>query len=179
MAEDTSSKLVASFRVKDFIDVAQMRKDLAYNDTNISDAMMQQASLFAYYGELAAKAAFQVDSFELILENVTAAVYKLTRAKFLADGEKVTEVLLEKTVAQHDQVVAAKKALIESKRVEAVCKSVMEAFRHRRDMLVQTGSTQREELKGELRMSNNNSRDEALKEQKRRVLDTMENLRNS
>lgn len=138
------------YEVKDFIDAAQLKRDLEFSPNDLTGAMMAQASLFAHYGVLAANASRQVDVVEMLLENTEAAVYKKVRDEFNLRAEKFTEALLEKTVMRDQRVRSMKSALNEAKRVEALGKTAVEAFRHRRDMLIQHGLISREEMKGEL-----------------------------
>lgn len=145
-----NKKMKTTFKVDQFIDPRQMKSDLSYSTADLSSAMMQQASLFAHYGVLASQAARQVDVIKMLLETTEAAVYRVIRDKAIADGEKVTEALLEKRVARHEKVLSLKKALVEAKQIEANGKIAVESFRHRRDMLVQHGLISREEMKGEL-----------------------------
>src|SRR5690606_19375567 len=138
---------------------------------NLSDAMVHQASLFTKYGVLAADAAHQVDVVKMLLESTEATVYKLLRDEAVKASEKVTEAQLEKMVARHSNVVAMKRALNAAKRVEAQSKTAVEAFRHKRDMLVQLGATSREELKGELTIQSRNAAQEAQEFRKDRAID--------
>jgi hypothetical protein len=146
---DTASR-APGYTIKDFVDAKQLKQDLAFSSNDLTSAMMQQASLFSHYGVLAAQASRQVDVVKLLLENTEAAVYKLLRDQAAVAGEKVTETQLEKLVSRHDRVISMKKSLNEAKRVEGITKTAVEAFRHRRDMLVQMGLISREEMKGEL-----------------------------
>lgn len=139
-----------TIKIRQFIESEALRKDTSVNPLDLSDAMMQQASLFSHYGELAAKASRQVDDVKLLLENTEAAVYRNLRDEFAKNGEKVTEAQLEKLVTRHDKVITTKKALNEAKQIEAVAKAAVEALRQRKDMLVQLGAHEREEMKGEL-----------------------------
>lgn len=170
------------YQVKQFIDKEQVRRDLTYSDTNINDGMMRQASLFAYYGELLAEASHQVDVVDLLVKNTEAAVYKKEREVAAAAGEKLTEVQLEKMITRNERVIAMKKALIEAKRVEAAAKTTLEAFRHRRDMLVQQSSTMRTERQGELRLNeisaNHSVRDAAYQASADRALEIANRVRN-
>ncbi len=149
MSDETPHE-VPTIKVRNYIDSTKLRADLGYTTTNLSDAMMTQASLFAHYGEQAAKASRQVDNLKLVLENTEAAVYRLIRDDVASKGEKVTEALLEKLVTRHARVIQAKRNLNEAKQIEAVAKIAVESFRHRRDMLVQQGLIMREEMKGDL-----------------------------
>lgn len=158
------------YKIHDLIDAEQLKKDLAFSDNDLSSAMMQQASLFSHYGILLAQATRQVDVVKLLLENTEAAVYKALRDKAAADGERVTEAQLEKAVTRHERVVAMKKALNEAKRIESICKTAVEAFRHRRDMLVQMGLISREEMKGELSIKARSIAEEAREASVKEVL---------
>lgn len=154
-----------TYPVKQFIDVAKMKRDLAISTANLSDAMMIQAALFAEYGMYAADAANQVDVVDMLLESTEATVYKLLRDEAAKAGEKVTEAQLEKMVAKHKSVVAMKQALNAAKRIEAQAKIALESLRHKRDMLVQLGATSREEMKGEVVTTLRHNREEVLRHQ--------------
>ncbi|MDE4297050.1 hypothetical protein PXK56_17835 [Phaeobacter gallaeciensis] len=159
------------YSVKDFIDAAQLKKDMSFSPNDIDTAMMEQASMFTHYGMLHADAMRQVDTIKLLLENTEAAVYKLIRDKMVEDGDKFTEALLEKSVARHTRVIQMKKALNQAKRIESIGKIAVEGFRHRRDMLIQQGVKMREEMKGELRVAERNAHADAMDAQKQSVLD--------
>ncbi len=161
------------FTVKDFVDAAQLKKDLAFSPNDLSTPMMQQSSLFAHYGVLHADAQRQVDTVKLLLENTEATVYKIIRDKFVTDGDKFTETLLEKSVARHARVIQMKKALNQAKRVESITKIAVEGFRHRRDMLIQQGLISREEMKGDLRIAERNAHADAQDAQKNAALDRL------
>lgn len=141
-----------AYQVRDYVDVGLLKKDLAYSPVNLSDAMMAQASTFSHYGVQHALASQQVDVIKLLLEQTEAAIYQLLRSKAANQGDKLTETQLEKAVSREERVIGMKKALIEAKRIEATAKTAVEAFRHRKDMLIQAGFTAREEMKGELRI---------------------------
>ena len=167
---------ITSYPVRDFIDAVTMKRDLSYSPVDLTNAMTDQASLFAHYGVLAANASHQTNVVSMLLESTEAAIYKLLRDAAAAAGEKVTEAQLEKTMARHPRVIDMKKALNAAKRVEATCKIATEAFRHRRDMLVQQGSTSREEMKGELSIAARNVRDDVQAAQRDAVAARIRNI---
>lgn len=159
-----------AYRVRQFIEPEQLAKDMSYSLADLSDAMVQQAPLFAHYGTLAAKASRQVDDLKMLLEVTEAKVYRVVRDEFAKAGTKVTEAQLEKTVAVHPQVIAVKKALNEARQIEATAKTAAEGFRHRRDMLVQQGLISREEMKGELSIARRNEAEGQVEAAKERVM---------
>jgi hypothetical protein len=160
-----------AFNVVDYIDTDQLTKDITFSPNDLTTAMIQQASLFAHYGILHAKAQRQVDTVKLLLENTESAIYKMIRDEMNARSEKFTETLLEKLISRNSRVVGMKKALNEARRVEAVCKISTEAFRHRRDMLIQQGLISREEMKGELAVKEKSVRDDAAESLKQRFME--------
>ena len=168
---DTAPSASRAFEVKQFIDTSQMRRDLSFSPADLTNAMMEQAALFAHYGVLAAQASRQVDVLKLLLEQAEAAVYRKLRDEAAVNSEKVTEAQLEKLVSRHQKVISLKRALNEARQIESVGKTAVEAFRHRRDMLVQHGLISREEMKGELAIAAKSAHEQALDEQKANFLE--------
>jgi len=168
MSEDEGSKL--KITVKQFVDPEQLKADLAYSLSDLSNAMMEHSALFAHYGVLASKASRQVDDLKLLLENVEARVYRSIREELIEKGEKVTEAQLDKLVTRHPDVVKLEKCLNEAKQVEAVAKIAVESMRHRRDMLIQQGLISREELKGEISINRRNEEERNLERLKERYV---------
>lgn len=137
------------YAVRNFIDADQLKRDISFNLLDLSNAMMEQASLFVYYGSLAADAEKQVSAVKLMLETTEAAIYQAVRSNKIANDERFTEALLENEVSRHPRVISIKKSLADARRVESTCKTAVEAFRHRKDMLIQQGLITREEMKGQ------------------------------
>lgn len=159
-----------TFKVKMLIDADQLKRDLTYSLNNLSDAMINQPGMIAHYGVLSAQAARQTDNVKLLLENTEAAVYRKLRDQFAESGEKVTEAQLEKLVTRHAKVIAIKKALNEAKHIEKIAAMAVESFRHRKDMLVQLGADQRQEMQGEIAVRVRESREQALASTKDSIL---------
>ena len=168
----SATETAAVFKVRRLIEDGEFKKDVSFSLPNLSNAMIEQASLFAHYGTLAAKASKQVDDLKLFLEITESKVYRLIRDKAVKDGTKLTEVQLEKQVSIYEKVLEFKRALNEAKQVEAISKVAVEAFRHRKDMIVQQGALNREEMRGELSMSARNSNDS----NREAILERLKNL---
>jgi len=165
------------FKVRQFVEPTQLKKDMSYSLADLSTAMMEQASLFVHYGVEAAKASMQVDNAKMLLEVTESKVYRKLRDDAAAAGNKVTEAQLEKTVQVHETVIAMRRALNEAKQIEAVTKVAVEGFRHRKDMLVQHGATSREEMKGEVSIARRMVAADEQEAQKQRVLENMARAR--
>lgn len=147
---ETPASQTERIEVNQFLDKSQLKNDISFSNTDLTSAMMEQASLFVHYGVLAAQAARQVDQFETRLEIAESAVYRQIRDDKVKADEKITEPALKALVAAHKTIRQIKIAINEAKMVETVCKAAVEGFRQRRDMLVQMGALSREELKGEV-----------------------------
>lgn len=175
MANETKTATI--FKVKRLVDEVQLKKDLNFSNLELSNAMVEQASLFAHYGILAARASRQVDDTKLLLENTEAKVYRLIRDKMAEDGIKITEVQLEKQVSIHSQVMQFKRALNEAKQIEAIAKIATESFRQRKDMLIQEGAQGRAEMSGEVFTSRRNAVEEVNEASRAAILEKMKTFR--
>lgn len=171
MSEEVKTSTPRSIKVIEYVDGPQLKRDLGFSTADLSSAMQDQAALFADYGVKASQASMQVDKMKLLLDNTEAEVSRRERDAKVLKGEKVTEPQLAAIVTRHPRVVAAKQALNEAKQIESVAKTAVEAFRHRRDMLVQQGLISREEMKGELSVAVRNAREEESRGQQQRILD--------
>lgn len=169
---DTKTKAIS---VVEYIDSVQLRKDLAYSTADISSSMMEQATMFAHYGLLASQASLQTDKFKMLLENTEAAVSRIIRDEKNLAGEKITEAALSALVTRHPRVISARQAVNAAKQIESVGKIAVEAFRHRRDMLVQQGLISREEMKGELSIAMKSVKEEEYRNSQDRVLERRQN----
>lgn len=158
-------------KVQNFIDSRELKEDISFSPNNLDDAMMNQASLLVHYGILSAKASLQVDKLKMYLQTMEAKVYREVKDKLTDKGEKITENQLNAAIATDSRIIVAKKALNEAKQIESVAKTAVEAFRHRRDMLIQQGLLSREEMKGEVSIAKRNNEAERAEQFKRRLLE--------
>lgn len=139
-------------RVKIFFDPAEYKKDVRINPTDLSSAMADQASLFTHYGELLTQAMYELDKWKDIEAIRVAKADRTIRDRAAADGSKLTEASIEKEISRHPEVVALRLTINKAKHQVELGKVVVESFKQRRDMLVQLGASDRENLKGEQRI---------------------------
>jgi hypothetical protein len=175
-----SEEAPVTITVNKLIDLEQLKKDVRWNPADLTNAMVDQASLATHYGVITARASRQLDDLELMLEVYEAKVDRKVRddhAGGASADKKLTEAQISKMVALDPKVVALKKAINEARQIEASAKTAMEAFKQRRDMLVQAGLLSREEMKGEVSINRRNeaeaARDEARKAQIRKIADAI------
>jgi hypothetical protein len=169
-----ASKKPLVVRVRNYIDPKQLKIDLSYSTVDLSTAMVEQAQRYVEYAGYAAKASRQVDDIAMLLEITESKVYRKLRDGAVKSGAKLTEVQLEKSVSVHPQVVQMKRARNEAKQIEANAKAAAEAFKQRRDMLIQEGAKQRQERDGEVAINARRERERASEATIQRIQQKME-----
>lgn len=143
-----------TIKVQTLIEPAKAQADVSINPNDLDTAFIEQASMFENYGRLHAKAERQVADLDLLLEIKISQVAKALRDAPIEEGKKKpSEAQLDKDVMLHPQVIQLRRAINEAKQIHSLAKTTLKAFEQRRDMLVGLGAKDREQLKGELRMT--------------------------
>jgi hypothetical protein len=138
--------------IRNYIDPARLKADVAFSDVDLDSAMMNQASLYVHYGQAAAQAQFQMDQAENRLEITRAKVGAMIRDEAAAGTKKLTEALIAERITTHDDVVRAQKEFNLARHIYELARHACEALKQRRDMLVQVGKRQLEEQEGQVRI---------------------------
>ena len=149
--------------IKAMIDPKRLSGDLKFTDATLKDAFIDQAGLFAYYASKEAQAAYQTDKQKQALEIVEARVDHEIRQDAADQGTKITEGKITSGIRLNASYQKALEGYNQAKMIQNLAKAATEAFKQRRDMLIQCGADAREELKGSLRMSGSeaNTKDRA------------------
>lgn len=135
-----------------FIDPNEFKKETQVKDYNLDSCFMEQSSLRAHYGAMAARAEAQASTAKVKFEVLEARLYDHHR-KILTDaGAKVTEKMVENAVKTDPRWMAGKENVIEAETIAAVNKSLAISLADRRDMLIQLGADRRDESKGQARL---------------------------
>jgi hypothetical protein len=138
------------------VDQSQFRRDVSVSEANLDNCMMEQASMRAYYGSLAAQAEAQAGRMKARFDVVEAKLYmdhrKQLEALAAAGGPKVTEKAIESAVKTDPRWLKMKNTVIEAEAIAQINKGMAISFGDRRDMLIQLGADRREEGKGQLRV---------------------------
>lgn len=135
-----------------FIDPNEFKKETQVKDYNLDSCFMEQSSLRAHYGAMAARAEAQASQCKVKFEVLEARLYDHHR-KILTDaGAKVTEKMVENAVKTDPRWLAGKENVIEAETIAAVNKSLAISLADRRDMLIQLGADRRGEAQGQARL---------------------------
>lgn len=149
-AEEEKVKPKKKTSVKAYFNPVAFKEDISINMVDLDNAFIQQAAQFAHYAMQMAKANEQVDNFKLLLDVKEAQLNTEYRNSLAIGGVKVTELMLCSAVTADPRYIRVHKAYNEAKTVFEMLKAATEAFRQRRDMLIQVGTNDRQERKGEL-----------------------------
>ena len=137
----------------DFIDMVSFGKDVLVDKNNLSESFANQGGMFAHYSVAVYQASLQASSKKLLMDTIYATLDKEVREAAVASGEKITEDKVKQSIRMNPKFIIAQKDHIEAEALYDHYRNLLEAFRQRKDMLVQMGADAREEMKGELRMS--------------------------
>lgn len=138
----------------------QMLNDVEFSPENLDVAYIEQASLFAYYAEQSRLASKKMDNFKLRINTIEAELDKECRDEAISTGTKVTEKAIEQSIARNDKYIKSVLAFNDAKATHQMLRDILDAFKQRKDMLMQIGLTRRDELKAGSMRVNESSQDE-------------------
>lgn len=147
--------------VNPIIDVGHFHDAVSINRGKMDEEFCNQAGHYAYYSARHFEAMKQSANLKLIRDVKTAQVSLEVRQSVadeiaLHSGDKAykkpTEGEIESRVNTDSRVVIAVREYNEAKAIEELAGNCLDAFRHKKDMLIGLGCNDREERRGELRM---------------------------
>jgi len=139
------------------IDPDQLHKDVAFNELELDNAMIEQASLHLKYGVLLSKIQRRMDAAKKRMEVLYAMLDREVRAAATEEKRKVTEKMIEGEILLNEDYQNALDSYHDVKAEHALAKSAFESFNHRRDMLTQVAKRLNVEREGELSVSESGS----------------------
>lgn len=110
--------------------------DLQINPTNIDDAIIRQAGLYAYYASAHADAEGRLRQAKLERDVFSAALDKQIRDTALARGQKLTEKQVEMQIMLHPDWKARVQRVNELEAAVSQLEGLVRAFAQKKDMLV-------------------------------------------
>lgn len=156
-----------------FIDPVKYKKDESLNPLDLQGEIIKQAALYGYYAECAVRAQRQADKFKFLMEITEANVDKGIRDAGAAAGRKMTEAQIEKEILRNKSYIKAVNLYHDAKEIAGICQSAADAIKMKKDALYNLTSQYKEELKGDMRIMDQEQR-QARAERARRVLGVTE-----
>ena len=141
-------------------------KEVGVDRDNIKDSLLEQPSKFAFIASAHAAYRGAVEAAKTELDQLDSSLYMTFRDQAAVRGEKVTERTLEALIQGNSKRQAALERLNQLKALEARLAVCVEAFRHRKDILISVTSIYRAELDMDLGRLKSEYRDSLEKGQK-------------
>lgn len=122
---------------------------------SLTEEFANQPSLYAWFATLAeiASAEYEMQKFDLSVLKANLDKKKredlkanLEKAKEKGSKEKVTEAMVESAIQSDGKFCQISRELIETGRQYGILKALVKALEQRKDMLIQMGSTRRQEM---------------------------------
>lgn len=148
-------------------DVVAFQRETKVTAATLDACMYDQASLMAYYTAQHAQAEAQLARVKQKFNTLEAGLYDAYRKYFVKEGEKVTEKAIENAVRLDTKWAAAHLLLIEAQTYADMHKGFVTSLHDRRAMIMQIGADRREEMKGQVRTTNQLNPDSPVQQQAR------------
>jgi hypothetical protein len=133
----------------------QLMADININMAELNEAFMKQASLYVYYAYQIKSVSTELGRKRIHLDTMFAKLAKECRKEYVNAGIKPTEKMIENQIFITSSYVALNLSIVDLKTTETLLRDCLEALKHKKDMLVQLSVSQREEIKGGMRMLEN------------------------
>lgn len=166
-----SKKKAETARSEDFPELhpTQIKRDLAFDHSNMDESYISQAGLYFHYAEVSARVNRLLEDTKLRLGILEAEIYTELRDEAEKSKQKITEALLDKKIKLDLRYRRMSSKLNNVRHLAAIAKETLEAFKQKRDMLIQKGADIREEMKGSLYLSTS----ERIEEKKKAAMQRM------
>ena len=147
--------------MKTTINFDDFADDIRIEEVDLDNSFRSQASLFANYAVMGFNAMRSAADKKIILDVTRSEIDReiRQRAEDEATAEtdpkkvkKITEASITAEIDRTKKYVIALRGYNEAQAIEKLSANALEAFKQRRDMLVQLGANQREDKKGDLWM---------------------------
>jgi len=126
------------------------QEEIKISRETLDDDMIVQSALYAWYAVLAAMLDEEVGIKKLKHEVSEAQLYDEYRRKLQDEGVRVTEKAVESAVKQDERYISSSLELAEAKKNKKVFDAIVEAFEHRKEMLINLGAKFRREMDGDV-----------------------------
>lgn len=122
-----------------------LRNIVQINAGDLMNEFCEHPSKYAWFGALSEICSSEVETKEFALDVLRANLDEEKRMKFKEENVKVTETVIQSAIITDKRYKVIMEELIELKKQYGILKSIVKALEHRKDMLIQLGSTKRQE----------------------------------
>lgn len=134
--------------IKAYVDPAQLKQDLNFDLSDLSESMTKHASMFIHYAQQAVDARAQYDRFTAAFEILESQLDNSYRTTLKGENPKTTEPQIRAAIVEDPRWKAAQGRVIKSKQIWKLTEAAERAFEHRKDMLLQVARNAAIEMGG-------------------------------
>ena len=120
---------------------------LQLDESDIEPALIRHAATFAFFASVLSYAKQKKDLLSIQLETAEAMCMEERRKESLASGSKIAQGALNTYVLTVPELISMRESLISAETRYNLCKNVVSALDHQKDMLVQLSANKRAETK--------------------------------
>lgn len=165
MSESTSTADTAKAApppLKQFIDLNELKKDVAINPNDLDSALTEHAALYVHYAVNTVDARRQHERLKHAFEILEARLDAEYRES-LAEGKKPTEAAIRNALVADKRWSSAQARVIEAQSIWKRCEIAERAMEQRKDMILELARDRRKEKEGQLKvMESQNLREQVL-----------------
>jgi len=139
-------------KVSDKAFKGNIREVLTIQEAILTDEFIRQPSTYAWFATLAEMASAEVENKKIALAVMKANLDGIKRKELELEVKKndpkgkVTEAMVEAAILQDKKYQVSQDELIDTGRQLGILKAMVKALEQRKDMLIQLGSTKRQEM---------------------------------
>ncbi len=132
-----------------------LHESVSIDRTDLNGEYCRVAADLAYWGEKQAQSERAEAEAKFELERVDAKTSKLVRKNLeLTETKRVTEKMIEAEVLLSPAYGTARTGVIEAGEIHRKCRSIVDAVKSKRDMLVSLGAHKRAEMQADPQINN-------------------------
>lgn len=130
---------------------AEITEDVSFTEATMDDNMIRQPSLVAHYARLVGEVQYAMDYAKQVLEIIESKEAQRMRDEAAEAGIKITETQINSSLPTLEKVMKARKRYNRAKADFEASKGVLEALRHKKDMMIQLAVGRRTEIENKIR----------------------------
>jgi hypothetical protein len=160
MSEESPSLL------KPFIDTDKAKSDISIDLTDLDNSMITHPAMELHYSLQTANARRQYERLKNAVEILEAKIDAQVRENLASEDskKKPTEAAIKAAILTDPRYSAGQSKLIEAQFFLKCCEATENAFRGRKDILLEVARDRRKEREGEMRVMSLNAAKEAVME---------------
>lgn len=137
--------------LKTFVDPDQVKVDISINMGDLDTAMIEHPGLELHYAMQTAHSRRQYERLKAATEILEAKIDAETREKWVGE-KKPTEAAIKAAVLADKRYSSAQSKLIDAQHIWKLCEATENAFRSRKDLLLEVARDRRKEKEGQMRV---------------------------